>query len=181
MRSARWLAGFALPVLLVSGCQSMNNTEKGALTGGGVGAVAGGLIGSATHHTGAGAAIGAVTGGLIGGAVGNDMDKEKAKQERIAAAEARQLNITDIATMAQQHIGDGIIINQIRSTGSVYHLSTDEIVWLRQQGVSEGVIAEMQATAYRPVRRVYTPAPVVVVEQPPPPVSVGVGIGFHGR
>jgi hypothetical protein len=165
----------------MSGCQSMNNTEKGALTGGGIGAGVGAAIGSVTHHTGAGALIGGATGALVGGAVGNDIDKEKAKQERIAAAEARQLKLTDIATMAQQHLSDGIIINQIRSTGSVYHLSTDEIVWLRQQGVSEGVIAEMQATAYRPVRRVYAPAPVVVVEQPPPPVSVGVGIGFHGR
>jgi outer membrane lipoprotein SlyB len=181
MRTARWLAGTALPVILLGGCQSMNNTEKGALTGGGIGAGAGALIGHATGHTGAGAVIGGLTGGLIGGAVGNDMDKEKAKQERIAAAEARQLQITDVATMAQQHLSDGIIINQIRTTGSVYHLSTDEIVWLRQQGVSEGVIAEMQATAYRPLRRVYTPAPVVVVEQPPPPVSVGIGVGFHGR
>jgi uncharacterized protein YcfJ len=165
----------------MSGCSSMNNTEKGALAGGGIGAGVGAAIGSVTHHTGAGALIGGATGALVGGAVGNDMDKEKAKQERIAAAEARQLKITDVAMMAQQHISDGIIINQIRSTGSVYHLSTDEIVWLRQQGVSEGVIGEMQATAYRPVRRVYAPAPVVVVEQPPPPVSVGVGIGFHGR
>jgi outer membrane lipoprotein SlyB len=181
MRTARWLAGIALPVVLVSGCQSMNNTEKGALAGGGIGAGAGALIGHATGHTGAGAVIGGLAGGLLGGAVGNDIDKDKARQERIAAAEARQLQITDIATMAQQHISDGIIINQIRTTGSVYHLSTDEIVWLRQQGVSEGVIAEMQATAYRPVRRVYTPAPVVVVEQPPPPVSVGIGVGFHGR
>jgi len=183
MRIARWLAGFAMPVVLVSGCQSMNNTEKGALTGGGIGAGAGALIGHATGHTGAGAVIGGLTGGLLGGAVGNDIDKEKARQERIAAAEARHLNISDVASLAQQHVSDGIIINQIRTTGSVYHLSADEIVWLRQQGVSEAVIAEMQATAYRPVRRVYTPAPVVVYEAPPPPppVSVGVGIGFHGR
>jgi hypothetical protein len=118
---------------------------------------------------------------LLGGAIGNDVDKEKARQERIAAAEARHLNITDVASMAQQHVSDGIIINQIRTTGSVYNLTADEIVWLRQQGVSEAVIAEMQATAYRPVRRVYTPAPVVVYEPPPPPVSVGVGIGFHGH
>jgi len=180
MRIARWLAGFALSVVLSSGCQSMNNTEKGALAGGGIGAGAGALIGHATGHTGAGAVIGGLTGGLLGGAVGNDIDKEKAKQECIAAAEARRLAITDVASMAQQHISDGIIINQIRTTGSIYNLSADEIVWLRQQGVSEAVIAEMQATAYRPMRRVYTPAPVVVYE-PPPPVSVGVGIGFHGR
>ena len=181
MRFARWFAGVALPVVVLSGCQSMNNTEKGAVAGGAAGAGVGALVGHATGHTGAGAVIGGLTGGLLGGAIGNDVDKEKARQERIAAAEARRLAITDVASMAQQHISDGIIINQIRTTGSVYNLSADEIVWLRGQGVSEAVIAEMQATAYRPVRRVYAPAPVVVVEQPPPPVSVGVGIGFHGR
>ena len=181
MRIARWLAGAVLPVILVSGCQSMNSTEKGALAGGGIGAGAGALIGHATGHTGAGAVIGGLTGGLLGGAIGNDVDKEKARQERIAAATPPPLQLTDIASMAQQHIGDNLIINQIRTTGSVYQLTSDQIVWLKQQGVSDVVITEMQATAYRPVRRVYTPAPVVVYEPPPPPVSVGVGIGIHGH
>lgn len=179
MRIARWLAGAVLPVVLVSGCQSMNNTEKGALAGGGLGAGAGALIGHATGHTGAGAVIGGLTGGLLGGAIGNDADKEKARQERLAAATPPPLQLTDVASMAQQHIGDTIIINQIRTTGSSYHLTADQIVWLRQQGVSETVIAEMQASAYRAPRRVYTPAPVVVYE--PPPLSVGVGIGFRGH
>jgi hypothetical protein len=61
MRIARWLAGALLPVVLVSGCQSMNNTEKGAVAGGGIGAGAGALIGHATGHTGAGALIGGLT------------------------------------------------------------------------------------------------------------------------
>jgi hypothetical protein len=183
MRIARWFAIVALPVVLISGCQSMNSTEKGALTGGGIGAGAGALIGHATGHTGAGAVIGGLTGGLLGGAIGNDIDKEKAQQERIAAATPPPLQLTDIASLAQQHVGDNLIINQIRTTGSVYHLTSDQIVWLKQQGVSDAVISEMQATAYRPARRVYTSAPVVVYEAPPPPppVSVGVGIGFHSR
>jgi hypothetical protein len=182
MRIVRSLVGVSvLPVLLASGCQSMNNTEKGALAGGGIGAGAGAAIGHATGHTGAGAVIGGLGGALLGGAVGNDMDKEKERQARIAASTPPPLRLEDVASMAQQHISDGIIINQIRTTGSVYNLTAQQIVWLREQGVSEGVIAEMQATAYRPARRVYTAAPVVVYEPPPPPVSVGVGIGFHGH
>ncbi len=181
MRTVRLVAAALVPAVLACGCQSMNNTEKGALTGGAIGTGAGALIGHATGHTGAGAVIGGLAGAVFGGAVGNDIDKDKARQERIAAAEARRLNIADVAQMAQQHISDAIIINQIRTTGSVYNLTAQEIVWLREQGVSEGVIAEMQATAYRPVRRVYAPAPVVVYEPPPPPIAVGVGIGFHGR
>jgi hypothetical protein len=179
MRIARVLTGVLLPALLACGCQSMNNTEKGAVAGGGIGAGVGALIGHATGHTGAGALIGGATGALVGGAVGNDIDKEKAKQERIAAA--TQLQLTDVASMAQQHIGDNLIINQIRTSGSVYHLNADQIVWLKQQGVSDVVISEMQATAYRVPRRVYTAEPVVVYEPPPPPVAVGVGIGFRGH
>ena len=180
MRIARWLACAALPVFLVSGCQSMNNTERGAVAGGGIGAGTGALVGHAVGNTGAGAVIGGLAGALVGGAVGNDIDKEKEREARLAAAPP-PLQLTDVASMAQQHISDPLIINQIRTTGSAYHLTADQIVWLRQQGVSEAVIAEMQATAYRPVRRVYTPEPVVIYESPPPPVSVGVGIGFRGR
>ena len=181
MRIARWLAGAVLPVVLVSGCQSMNSTEKGAVAGGGIGAGTGALVGHAVGNTGAGAVIGGLAGALVGGAVGNDIDKEKEREARLAAAPP-PLQLTDVASMAQQHISDGIIVNQIRTTGSVYQLTADQIVWLRQQGVSEPVIAEMQATAYRLPRRIYTPGPVVVYEPaPPPPVSVGVGIGFRGR
>jgi len=44
------------------------------------------------------------------------------------------------------------------------------------QGVSDTVITEMQATAYRPVRRVYAPAPVVV---PQPEVHPGQSYRIH--
>jgi hypothetical protein len=98
------------------------------------------------------------------------------------------LSLVDIAQMAQQHISDAVIIGQIRSTGSVYRLSPPDIQWLKENGVSDAVIMEMQATANRYPRRVYsaTPVytqPVYVVEPPPPPppVGVGVGVGYVGR
>src|SRR5438477_9998461 len=110
MKSIRLVAVGVLPALLACGCAGMSNTEKGALAGGGIGAGAGALIGSATHHTGVGAIAGGALGALAGGLTGNAIDEsEKKQQAQIAAATAAQrapLGLTDIVNMAQQHITD---------------------------------------------------------------------------
>jgi hypothetical protein len=157
----------------------MSNTEAGAGTGGLIGAGTGALIGQASGHTGAGALIGAGVGALTGGLIGNAVDKSEEKAAIAAANAPHGLGITDVASMAQAHVSDDVIISQIRATDSAFKLSSNDIVWLKQSGVSDGVIQEMQATAYRYPRRVYA-EPVYVVE-PPPPVSVGVGFGYGRR
>jgi hypothetical protein len=172
----------------------MNNTEKGALGGGAIGAGTGALVGNAVGHTGAGAVIGGAVGALSGGLIGNSVDKsEERQQARLAAATAAArppLGLTDIIQMTQQHISDEVIIGQIRSTASVYTLSPNDIYMLKQNGVSDDVIREMQATANRYPRRVYTPTPVYaapayervyIYEPPPPPVSIGFGYTRFGR
>lgn len=174
-----------LPVLLSNGCATMSNTDKGVLAGGGIGAGTGALIGSATGHTGLGAVAGGVVGAVSGGLVGSAVDKaERAEARAAAAAAPAPLNPTDIVRLSHERVREDIIIAQIRSTGSAYRLTADDIIWLRQNGVSENVISEMQATAYRLPRRVYGPAPVVervyIVEPPPPPVSVGIGYTWRG-
>jgi hypothetical protein len=179
-------AGIAL--MLLSGCSSMSDTEKGVLGGGAIGAVCGTIIGAAFHRPGLGAAIGAGGGAAIGGLAGHDSDvakKKAAEAEAAAAVQNGPLGLTDIAHMALQHISDVVIIEQIRSTGSIYHLSPDDIAWLKQSGVSDGVILEMQSTANRYPRRVYSAVPVsqpvYVVEPAPPPPVVGIGIGYRGH
>ncbi len=173
MKTLRLLGAAALPFALCCGCSSMSNTDQGILGGGAIGAGTGALIG---------AGVGAVTGGLIGNA---EDKREQKTQEAIAAAQAQQqIGLTDIVQMAQQHISDPVIISQIRSSHSLYQLSAQDTIWLKQNGVSDAVITEMMATARYP-RRVYTAAPVygepVYVVEPPPPVAVGVGVGFRGR
>ncbi len=186
MKTLRLLGAAALPFALCCGCSSMSNTDQGILGGGAIGAGTGALIGNATGHTGAGALIGAGVGAVTGGLIGNAEDKHEQKtQEAIAAAQAQQqIGLTDIVQMTQQHISDPVIISQIRSSHSVYQLSAQDTIWLKQNGVSDAVITEMMATARYP-RRVYTAAPVygepVYVVEPPPPVAVGVGVGFRGR
>lgn len=181
----RWIGlGTAFSLALCCGCSSMNNTDKGVLAGGALGAGAGALIGSACHNTAVGALAGGVLGAAAGGLTGNAIDKSEAKtQAQIAAANAPPpLTVQNVVELTQQHISDGVIISQIRTTGSVYHLQPQDLEYMKANGVSDPVIYEMQATAYRAPRQVYTQVPVgyqaVYVAPPPPPPPVGVGIGF---
>ena len=125
--------------------------------------------------------------GLIGNAA--DRREERADARAVAQAQAiaaqnPPMGLQDVARMAQQHISDAVIIQQIRTTNSAFSLSPDQITWLKQQGVSDSVIIEMQSrrpAAMVPVRARGVAAPagsVYVVEPAPPPVSVGFGVGY---
>ncbi len=181
MKTSRTLTAAALCVLVSTGCSSLSHTENGALAGGAIGAGTGALVGSALGHTGGGALIGAGVGALSGGLIGNAVDTS---ERRAAAAQARrQIGVVDVVQMVQSHVSDDLIIADIRASGSVFQLSAQDTIWLKQNGVSDRVIQEMMATAYRVPRRVYTATPVYgppvyVVEPPPPPVSVGIGFGY---
>jgi hypothetical protein len=175
------LAVAVLPLLANAGCQNMSNTDKGVLGGGALGAGIGALA-AGPHHAGAGALIGGGVGALTGGLLGNSKDEEqKARAAAIAAHTAGPAQLQEIAGMATNHISDPVIISKIRTDGYVYHLSGEDINYLKQYGVSDPVIEVMTATAGYP-RRVYREVPVqpvyVVQPAPPPPVSVGVGVGF---
>jgi hypothetical protein len=179
MNKKRVISAALLPALLACGCSSLSHTENGALAGGAIGAGTGALIGNATGHTAGGALIGAGVGSLTGALIGNSADQT---EKKVAAAQAQsRLEMGDVVRLVQAHVSDDIIINQIRTGGSVFHLSAEEVVWLKQNGVSDRVIAEMQATAARP-HRVYSTTevvtqPVYVVDPHPAPV-VGVGFGY---
>jgi hypothetical protein len=162
-------------LLLTCGCTGLENTDRGAATGGILGGILGLGVGAITHHPLAGAAIGAGAGALAGGAIGNAEDRAEAKAVAAARAAHPPLSLEDVARMAQQRVSDAVIINEIRTTNSFYSLNADHVIWLKQQGVSDYVIAEMQSRTpiYGP------PGPRVVVVEPQPPVAVGVG--FVGR
>jgi hypothetical protein len=181
MNTKRWLGG--LLILGMGGCNSMNNTEAGALGGGAIGAGTGALLGSLTGHAGAGAAIGAGVGAVTGGLIGNSQDKAEARHKEAVAEWSAQhppLALADVVQMTQQHISDDLIIHQMEVSRSYYNLRPEDITYLKSQGVSDRVVYTMQS------RRggggatvVQVRPPVYVVEREPPPVAVG--IGFRGR
>jgi hypothetical protein len=171
-------------VLCVTGCESMNHTEKGLLGGGLVGTGLGAVIGGLAGDPAAGAAIGAVTGLAAGGIAGAITDDAVDRADARARAEAHaQQNppvaMHDVIRMAQQHFSDAVIIDHIRATNSTYTLTVADMEWLASQGVSQNVIREM--VNRRPQLARPCPPPVYIAEPCPPPVSVGFGFGYGPR
>jgi hypothetical protein len=177
---------------LCCGCSSMNNTESGMLGGGAIGGLLGAGVGALAHAPVAGAAIGAATGALIGGAAGSEKDEQEhqikmqAAAAATAAAQAQQRapSLPDIVQMTRSNVPEPNIIAQIRNSGVAYNLTTDDITYLSQNGVSSTVIMELQSRA--PGRVYASGAPVVYAapgyyDYPPPPVSVGVGVVGYRR
>jgi hypothetical protein len=179
MRSRKLLLVALVCVAAANGCANMNNTERDALAGGGLGAAAGALLDR--RHPGTGAAVGGIAGAAVGAAVGNSEDNADRRAKAIASAQAVPVNgpltLEQVADMARRGIGDDVIRGQIRTSGTRYNLSPEQVTWLHDNGVSDAVINEMQQTAYRHRRVVYAEDPVYVVP-PPRPVVVGPAIGF---
>jgi outer membrane lipoprotein SlyB len=180
---------------VATGCAGMNNTERGALGGGVVGTAAGTAIGAATGRPLLGAALGGAVGTAGGALIGNGADKQEARAREIELAEARKqqqrMGISDVIALAQAGHSDQVIINQIRSTRSTFQLVGSDLDMLKNAGVSQAVIAEMQAARPAPGRVVVRePRPTVIYESGPvfvrpapyyyygPPAY---GFHFHGR
>jgi len=154
----------------VAGCISPQGrpdyTASGALAGGATGAI----IGSATRHPGIGALVGAVIGGIIG----HGMDQAQEARLRAQAPQTLQrveqglpLTVADVKSLAKAGIGDDLVISQIRNSRTVYHLTTADIIDLKNSGVSEKVIDFMINTPTQiPAADV---AGVAGAVPPPPP------------
>jgi outer membrane protein OmpA-like peptidoglycan-associated protein len=66
---------------MMTGCASLNNTERGAVLGAGTGGAIGAVIGNQTGSTARGAIIGAVLGGAAGAVIGRRMDRQAQELE----------------------------------------------------------------------------------------------------
>ncbi len=88
--------------ILLTGCKSWNNTQKGVAIGAGTGAAVGGAIGAATNNsvknTVIGAIIGTAVGGATGAVIGRYMDKQAAEIQK------------DVKGAKVERVGEGIRI-----------------------------------------------------------------------
>jgi len=166
------LCGLSAAVVL-TGCETPygtpDRTGTGALAGAGIGAFSGAVLGG--RHAGEGALIGGAVGAITGGLIGHSLDQEA--QERLRAQapqtyarveQSQPLAVADIKAMVSSNVGDDVIISQIQSTHSVYHLSAPDIIDLKNSGVSEKLIQYMINTP-----NTVTPQPTTVVTDGPPP------------
>ena len=133
----------AITGIAFTGCMTPQGrpdyTASGALAGGATGAIIGGLA----EHPGVGALAGAVVGGIIG----HGMDQAQEAQLRAQAPQTMErveqgqpLTIADVEALSKAGISDDLIISQIRNSRTVYYLTAQDIIALKNHGVSEGVI-----------------------------------------
>ena len=185
-----WVA--ALAAVTLTGCQypngEPNNTASGALIGGATGAATGAAIG-APRNAGPDALIGAAAGALAGGIIGNAIDQQQAAalraqapQTYVRVQEGQPLSVADVKALAEARVSDDVIINQIRSSHTVYHLSSTDIIELHNSGVSDTVINFMISSPSLVVNDSGDAAGPGVAQAPPPPlvqtVVVAPGPGY---
>jgi hypothetical protein len=58
-------------------------------------------------------------------------------------------SLAEVAQLSAAGISDEVIINQIMTTGTCYTLDAKAILWLKQHGVSDAVVLQMQQTRPR--------------------------------
>jgi outer membrane protein OmpA-like peptidoglycan-associated protein len=83
-------------VLLMGGCSSLSNTEKGAIIGTSAGAAGGAAVGKAAGGTAEGAILGAVIGGAAGALIGQRMDRKAEELDQ------------ELANAEVERVGEGI-------------------------------------------------------------------------
>src|SRR5271170_4060916 len=179
MKPNALIFSLAVSAVVLTGCQypngEANNTGTGALAGGAIGAASGAMLGG--RNGGAGALIGGAIGAITGGLIGNSMDqeqqerlREQAPQTYVRVQQNQPLAVADVKALAQAKVGDDLIISQIRSSHTVYHLSAADIIDLRNSGVSENVIDFMINTpnTIGGTAEVSSSDTTVVSEEPPP-------------
>lgn len=178
------LAGSAV---VLSGCVNPdgtpNNTGSVALFGTALGALTGAVI-AGPRNAGAGALIGAAAGAIGGGLIGHSMDEEQdarlraeAPQTYVKIDQGLPLEVADVKALARAGVSDDVIISQIQTTRTVYHLSAADIIDLRNSGVTERVVNYMINTPA--TASAAAPAPVVV-QQPPPAAPADVQVAAPG-
>ena len=158
------ILSFAIAALMLNPCSAqLTNTQGGAVGGGTVGAIIGGIIGHQNDETPEGALIGGAVGAIAGGLLGKQKDyseiqnyqyqqqqayraqqyaRQQAEQQAIQFANG--VSIADVIAMSQSGVGSTVVINQIQTNGVQQRIGVNEIISLHQNGVDSTVISVMQ-------------------------------------
>ena len=151
----------------IAGCRTTSHTERGATAGG----LAGGLAGAALARSSGDPASGAAWGGALGAVVGGLIGHEKDKQEALARHQqthGKPVSVQDVVTLVQSGVQEPVIVDHIRTYGMARPLQTEDLVYLHQNGVGDGVIQAMQeVTRYQNARAAAAAAPEKAYHGPP--------------
>jgi hypothetical protein len=77
--------------------------------------------------------------------------------------------VEDVLKLSRAQVGENVILNFVQSSGTIYNLEPKDIVYLRDQGVSDKVINAMLDQRKRVEVAAQTAGPAPVVTQNPSP------------
>jgi hypothetical protein len=166
--SVQWIS-LGLIGTLITGCESLpgNKQTQGAVIGGATGAAAGAVIGGEKNRA-AGAILGGVLGAAGGYVIGANSDKilgrdkdsaetvgRRAQTAPVTVEQARTARTADVnsdgyvtldevVAMKDAGLSDRDMLNRLEATGQIFDLSTESQQYLRDRGISETVIRDMQ-------------------------------------
>jgi outer membrane protein OmpA-like peptidoglycan-associated protein len=109
--------------LAIFSCASWNKAMTGGVIGAGAGGVVGGLVGHALGNTAAGAIIGAAVGGTAGALIGHYMDKQAAEIQK------------DIKDAKVERVGEGIKITF--NSGILFDVGSAELKAAAKENVTK--------------------------------------------
>ena len=168
----------AICIAVVCGCQSTGGgwgpgQTAGTLFGGATGGVLGAALGSNSGKTAEGALIGGLTGAVLGNALGREGDLTEQEYQRAASQQYMDqmrgaLSHDQVIQLVHSGLGDEVVANQIHNQGISRRPNSQELVYLKSQGVPDRVLAAMQS-AWIPGE---TPRGRAAPYGPPPPVIV---------
>ena len=163
------LTTITLAAAFLVGCENLPGSKgtQGAVIGGASGAAVGAAVGGEKNR-----AMGAVVGGVLGAAggyvLGANSDKilgkdkesaesagQKAKTSPVTAEQAKNARTADVnndgyvtldevAAMKNAGLSDVEMLNRLEATGQIFDLTEEGRRYLREKGVSENVIRQMQ-------------------------------------
>jgi hypothetical protein len=81
--------------------------------------------------------------------------------------------VQDILKLGSAHVSDGTIAAFISNSGRTYHLSVSEILYLREQGMSDQVLTAMLTAGQNAAAVAAQPVPQPAPQSVPQPASTG--------
>jgi len=81
-------------------------------------------------------------------------------------------DLQEVVKLSQAHMSDDVIVNFIKSSGKSYRLNANDILYLSELGVSQGVISALQTASSGGSPAYQNPATVPLPTTPPPPLQV---------
>ena len=139
-------------LLLSAGCVATGPyARSGALGGGLAGGAIGALAGAPSDRSVEGAAIGAVAGSVLGNLTGDLADQDAAwasaeQQSWSQQVRSRAVTVDQLLEMQRNGVTDQLMINHIHNNGVISPLRPNDLIALKQGGVSDHVIATWQQT-----------------------------------